>query len=251
MKRLFSLAAILSFLVPFQAVAGSSLPVTRSIGAPVGFAAACAKYKWLCGRVAAQQLHDAAGITLLQKVNRAVNGRIIPAEDRPSSHGDAWSLPVAGRGDCEDYALQKMKDLIDAGFPSNRLALSVVIGPHDQNHVVLIARTDGGDYARQSHKRRQTLAHDGLYVFGHSGFSIANRLAGDACRSPRRRILLNPTRRPNAKMPGAVGPLAWPSDLAESLPHRPCGLFDASDWRRSVQFSGRYRCISSLSREAQ
>lgn len=146
MKRLFSLAVILSFLVPFQAVAGSSLPVTRSIGAPVGFAAACAKYKWLCGRAAAQQLHDAAGIALLQKVNRAVNGRIIPAEDRPSSHGDVWSLPVAGRGDCEDYALQKMKDLIDAGFPSNKLALSVVIGPDDQNHVVLIARTDGGDY---------------------------------------------------------------------------------------------------------
>ncbi|MBX4928925.1 transglutaminase-like cysteine peptidase [Rhizobium binae] len=146
MNRLFSLAAILSVLVPFQAVAGSSLPVTRSIGAPVGFAAACSKYKWLCGRVAAQQLHDAAGIALLQKVNRAVNGRIIPAEDRPSPLGDVWTLPVAGRGDCEDYALQKMKDLIDAGFPSNRLALSVVIGPHDQNHIVLIARTDGGDY---------------------------------------------------------------------------------------------------------
>jgi predicted transglutaminase-like cysteine proteinase len=39
-----------------------------------------------------------------------------------------------------------MKDLIEAGFPSNRLALSVVIGPQDQNHVVLIARTNGGDY---------------------------------------------------------------------------------------------------------
>lgn len=39
-----------------------------------------------------------------------------------------------------------MKDLIDAGFPADRLALSVVIGPHDQNHVVLIARTDGNDY---------------------------------------------------------------------------------------------------------
>ncbi|MBB2755452.1 UNVERIFIED_ORG: putative transglutaminase-like cysteine proteinase [Rhizobium aethiopicum] len=145
MKRLFSLAAVLAILVPFQAVAGSSLPVTRSIGAPVGFGAACAKYKWLCGRMAAQQRNDTAGIVLLQKINRAVNGRIIPAEDRPSSHKDVWSLPVAGRGDCEDYALQKMKDLIEAGFPSNRLALSVVIGPHDQNHVVLIARTDGGD----------------------------------------------------------------------------------------------------------
>ncbi|MBY2925947.1 transglutaminase-like cysteine peptidase [Rhizobium leguminosarum] len=147
MKRLFSLAAFLFILLHFQAVAGSSLPVTRSIGAPVGFAAACAKYKWLCGRMAAQQLNDQAGTALLQKVNRAVNGRIIPGEDRPSSRNkDVWSLPVAGRGDCEDYALQKMKDLIEAGFPSNRLALSVVIGPHDQNHVVLIARTDGGDY---------------------------------------------------------------------------------------------------------
>jgi len=85
MRRLFSLAAILAILLPFQAVAGSSLPVTRSIGAPVGFGAACAKYKWLCGRMAAQQRNDAAGIALLQKINRAVNGRIIPAEDRPSS----------------------------------------------------------------------------------------------------------------------------------------------------------------------
>ncbi|MBY4592984.1 MULTISPECIES: transglutaminase-like cysteine peptidase [Rhizobium] len=146
MARLFSLATISFFFLAFQAVAGSSLPVTRSIGAPVGFGAACAKYKWLCGRMAAQQRNDGAGIALLQKINRAVNLRIIPAEDRPPSHGDVWSLPVAGRGDCEDYALQKMKDLIEAGFPSNRLALSVVIGPHDQNHVVLIARTDGGDF---------------------------------------------------------------------------------------------------------
>ncbi|MGO7704614.1 transglutaminase-like cysteine peptidase, partial [Rhizobium ruizarguesonis] len=82
-------------------------------------------------RMAAQQLNDQAGTALLQKVNRAVHGRIIPAEDRPSSRNkDVWSLPAAGRGDCEDYALQKRKDLIEAGFPSNRLALSVVIGPH-------------------------------------------------------------------------------------------------------------------------
>ncbi|ARO30788.1 transglutaminase-like cysteine peptidase protein [Rhizobium sp. NXC14] len=147
MKRLLSLAFFLVILSHFHAVAGSSLPVTRSIGAPVGFAAACAKYRWLCGRMASQQFDEQAGIGLLQKINRAVNRRIVSAEDRsPSGNGDVWSLPVAGRGDCEDYALQKMKDLVDAGFPSNRLALSVVIGPHDQNHVVLIARTAQGDY---------------------------------------------------------------------------------------------------------
>ncbi|PDT00733.1 transglutaminase-like cysteine peptidase [Rhizobium chutanense] len=147
MKRLLSLAVLLVIIPHFQAVAGSSLPVTRSIGAPVGFAGACARYKWLCGRMAAQQLDEQAAIGLLQKVNRAVNGRIVSAEDRSSSgNGDVWSLPVGGRGDCEDYALQKMKDLIEAGYPSNRLALSVVIGPHDQNHVVLVARTGAGDY---------------------------------------------------------------------------------------------------------
>ncbi|MDR6668802.1 putative transglutaminase-like cysteine proteinase [Rhizobium sp. 1399] len=117
----------------------------------MGFASACASYRWLCHQTSAQGGGRApveqAGMPLLRKVTRAVNLAVRSTEDRSSSgNSDVWTLPIGGRGDCEDYALQKMKDLIDAGFPANRLALSVVIGPHDENHVVLIARMDDGDY---------------------------------------------------------------------------------------------------------
>lgn len=145
MRWLFCLVSLVFFPLQYQALAGQPLPSSRSIGAPVGFAPACARYRWLCHEISAQGLTAEAAMPLLRKVTRAVNGHVRSTEDR-SALGDAWTLPVGGRGDCEDYALQKMKDLIDAGFPANRLALSVVIGPRDENHLVLIARMDDTDY---------------------------------------------------------------------------------------------------------
>jgi predicted transglutaminase-like cysteine proteinase len=147
MRWLVCLVSLVFFPTQFQAFAGQVLPVGRSIGAPAGFASACASYRWLCRATSARPAADEAGMPLLRKVTRAVNLRVRSTEDRSASgNDDVWALPSSGRGDCEDYALQKMKDLIDAGFPANRLALSVVIGPHDENHVVLIARMDDGDY---------------------------------------------------------------------------------------------------------
>ena len=151
MRWLVCLVSLVFFPTQFQAFAGQLLPVGRSIGAPVGFASACASYRWLCHEASAQARVrgpvEQAGMPLLRKVTRAVNLHVISTEDRSASgNGDVWTLPSNGRGDCEDYALQKMKDLIDAGFPANRLALSVVIGLRDENHVVLIARMDDGDY---------------------------------------------------------------------------------------------------------
>ena len=151
MRWLVCLVSLVFFPMQFQAFAGQLLPVGRSIGAPVGFASACASYRWLCHEISVQARArgpaEQTGMPLLRKVTRAVNLHVISTEDRSASgNGDVWTLPSNGRGDCEDYALQKMKDLIDAGFPANRLALSVVIGPRDENHVVLIARMDDGDY---------------------------------------------------------------------------------------------------------
>lgn len=147
MRWLVCLVSLVFFPMQFQAFAGQLLPVGRSIGAPVGFASACASYRWLCRETPSRVKAEQAGMPLLRKVTRTVNLHVISTEDRSASgNGDVWTLPVGGRGDCEDYALQKMKDLIDAGFPANRLALSVVIGLRDENHVVLIARMDDGDY---------------------------------------------------------------------------------------------------------
>ena len=154
MRWIFCIVSLAFFSLQVQAFAGQLLPVSRSIGAPVGFASACARYRWLCHMTSARgganaregaDVAEQGGMPLLRKINRAVNQRVVSTEDRSGS-GDDWTLPSGGRGDCEDYALQKMKDLIDSGFPANRLALSVVIGPRDENHVVLIARMDDGDY---------------------------------------------------------------------------------------------------------
>jgi predicted transglutaminase-like cysteine proteinase len=147
MRRFLGLFSLLLFSVQHQAFGGDLLPTSRSIGAPAGFASACAKYSWLCRPKGKDTVDGHAAMQLLLQVTRSVNGRISPVNDsKGASNGDVWTLPVTGRGDCEDYALQKMKDLIDAGFPATKLALSVVIGPRNQNHVVLIARLDGTDY---------------------------------------------------------------------------------------------------------
>lgn len=143
MARLFGLFSLIFFSAQIQAFGGDFLPAARAVGAPVGFASACAKYSWLCRQKGGNNVDPRTAMTMLENATRTVNRRVTPVND---VGGDIWTLPTNGRGDCEDYALAKMKALIDAGFPATKLALSVVIGPRDQNHVVLIARVDGTDY---------------------------------------------------------------------------------------------------------
>jgi predicted transglutaminase-like cysteine proteinase len=127
--------------------AGSLLEATRSIGAPVGFVSACHRYQWLCSNTAGRDMDDPEALSLLKRVNGHVNMTVASADDA-SVYGrqDFWSLPTGGRGDCEDYALQKKKDLIDAGFRSDHLAISVVLDRNGHNHAVLLARLKSGDF---------------------------------------------------------------------------------------------------------
>ena len=127
--------------------AGSLLEATRSIGAPVGFVSACHRYSWLCSSTSGREMPDAEALSLLKRVNGHVNATVTSADDL-AVYGkrDFWSLPTNGRGDCEDYALQKKKDLIDAGFKSDHLAMTVVLDRNGRNHAVLLARLKGGDY---------------------------------------------------------------------------------------------------------
>jgi len=148
---LTSVAVALSFVSPNQSLAGTPLPQARSIGAPPGFAGACARYGWVCRNGGGKELDDASAMTLITRINRSVNAATRPAADTVTAgKSEYWSLPIGNRGDCEDYALLKMKTLLDAGFPSQKLALSVVIERRGQNHVVLVARLKAGDYVLDS-----------------------------------------------------------------------------------------------------
>ena len=56
-------------------------------------------------------------------VNAGINRAIRPANDRQGT--DVWSVDVVS-GDCEDYALTKRKHLLELGWPSRALRLSLI-----------------------------------------------------------------------------------------------------------------------------
>jgi predicted transglutaminase-like cysteine proteinase len=59
---------------------------------------------------------------------------------------DFWTLPTDGKGDCEDYALLKRHELIQRGWPSSALLMTVVTDETGKGHAVLTARTSAGDF---------------------------------------------------------------------------------------------------------
>lgn len=80
-------------------------------------------------------------------VNAAVNSAVKPMSDADIyGKEEVWALPVDGVGDCEDYVLQKQRDLHAAGFSMSNLLITVVRKPDGEGHAVLTVRTDQGDY---------------------------------------------------------------------------------------------------------
>ena len=88
-----------------------------------------------------------AALVELDRVNRQVNAEIIPMTDQ-AQYGieDYWTIPVSGRGDCEDYALLKRQRLMRAGWPASALLMTVVFDERNEGHAVLTARTSQGDF---------------------------------------------------------------------------------------------------------
>ncbi|MEQ1653414.1 MAG: transglutaminase-like cysteine peptidase [Hyphomicrobium sp.] len=82
----------------------------------------------------------------LDEVNRTVNHEIEPATDAEIyGVNELWTLPKA-RGDCEDFALLKRHRLMERGWPSNSLLITVVRDEKNEGHAILTARTSQGDF---------------------------------------------------------------------------------------------------------
>jgi predicted transglutaminase-like cysteine proteinase len=107
------------------------------------FAADCVKKRIVENRF------DARGDRMIEldDVNRAVNRTIEPVTDLDLyGVSDYWTLPLDGKGDCEDYALLKRRLLIDSGWPASALLITVVLDEKMDGHAVLTARTVQGDF---------------------------------------------------------------------------------------------------------
>lgn len=83
----------------------------------------------------------------LKGVNKTVNAAIKPVKDQ-DHHGvtDQWDYPADKKGDCEDYQLEKRRQLIGKGYHPSGLLMTVVIDDQGEGHAVLTVRTDRGDF---------------------------------------------------------------------------------------------------------
>ncbi len=80
-------------------------------------------------------------------VNIAVNHDIQPMNDvELYGRDEVWTYPDAHKGDCEDYVLEKRRELSRAGVSLSDLLITVVKKPDGEGHAVLTLRTDEGDF---------------------------------------------------------------------------------------------------------
>jgi predicted transglutaminase-like cysteine proteinase len=85
-----------------------------------------------------------------QRINQYVNRTIIRRSDW-SAYGvnDRWATPLSSGqryGDCEDYALEKRKMLIEAGVPAQALNIALATTRWGDAHAVLLLSAGGGEY---------------------------------------------------------------------------------------------------------
>ena len=86
----------------------------------------------------------------LENVNQAVNA--LPYKSDAEQYGtpEFWeSIDKTGAGDCEDYAIAKLRRLYDGGYPIQALKLAACIAPRAwgyQSHAVLVCESPEGRF---------------------------------------------------------------------------------------------------------
>jgi predicted transglutaminase-like cysteine proteinase len=149
MGALMALAAIIS---PTQALDTTNVAFVQTIGGntsiPVGHAEFCKSRPDECRAYAnpVELVSLTEGLwQQLLSINAGVNQHVTPVTDQDLYQvAEFWTYPN-GYGDCEDYALAKRRELVNAGWPASTLLMAVVKQANGEGHAVLMVRTDRGD----------------------------------------------------------------------------------------------------------
>ena len=83
----------------------------------------------------------------LVEVNLHFNRSIIAMTDQVQ-YGvmEHWTYAKTGKGDCEDYVLEKRRELVRRGWPASTLLITVVLDKEGNGHAVLTVVTDRGEF---------------------------------------------------------------------------------------------------------
>lgn len=83
----------------------------------------------------------------LVEVNLFYNRLIEPMTDQDQfGVAENWTYATTGKGDCEDYVLEKRRELARRGWPMSALLITVVYDKQGGGHAVLTVTTDRGDF---------------------------------------------------------------------------------------------------------
>jgi predicted transglutaminase-like cysteine proteinase len=144
--------ALVAITSPTQALDTANVAFVQTNGGttsiPVGHAEFCNSRPDECranpNPVALVSLTEGLWQQLLS-VNAGVNQHVVPVTDQDLYQvAEFWTYPN-GYGDCEDYALAKRRELVNAGWPASTLLMAVVKQANGEGHAVLMVRTDRGD----------------------------------------------------------------------------------------------------------
>ncbi|MER8626970.1 transglutaminase-like cysteine peptidase [Mesorhizobium sp. M1143] len=109
----------------------------------------------------------------LINVTSRVNAAVKPMSDYDIYGKDeVWAYPDKGVGDCEDYVLEKRRQLSRSGVSLADLLITVVRKPDGEGHAVLTVRTDKGDYVLDN-------LTDKVKIWDATGYRFLKRQAID------------------------------------------------------------------------
>lgn len=176
-NRVFAGVLIALTVLTGPAVASSSVdlsnpafaPTTGSTSIPIGAAEFCKTHREDCGPggslVDVEPLTD-AGWQQLVAINEAINASVAPVTDQDLYRvTEFWTYPSSGSGDCEDFALEKRRQLIATGWSPSALLMTVVRQQNGEGHAVLMVRTDRGDLVLDNQVGQILVWKDTSYQF--------------------------------------------------------------------------------------
>jgi predicted transglutaminase-like cysteine proteinase len=136
---------------------------------PIGWAEFCIEYAPECDTRSSLPRDVALSTRAwveLKRINVAVNTSVKPMTDMDHwGVVERWNYPDDGYGDCEDYALQKRKLLMAAGWPREALLMTVVRDQNGNGHAILTVKTDRGEYVLDNQTNDVLLWADTGYRF--------------------------------------------------------------------------------------
>jgi predicted transglutaminase-like cysteine proteinase len=165
---LFAAALIGSWGASPAAAAGSAMQTGARTTQPVGHYELCQSRPEECRQKSPRRAPVELSRRLWAEmiaINDSVNATVAPMTDMEMwGRQEVWSYP-AGQGDCEDYALEKRRQLMAIGVPSGDVLMTVVRQPNGDGHAVLTVRTSLGDFVLDNLETHIAAWEDTPYTF--------------------------------------------------------------------------------------